>query len=194
MGVKPLINRHLIDGIRGRGNPDRTCVRTRSAKASRETETDQDQGAMPRACRLSAKNARNNKLIVLVESAKQERVVPIAMECIPLECEQAHVCLRDSFANWIRASVQSGTDDEPRAGGGIADQIHDRLVGPERTLAPVDGDEREEAMLDLVPLAGARREVADVDFQPVLVGEVLESGFPHAKAISVATPGVGGSK
>src|SRR5258705_10396577 len=49
-------------------------------------------------------------------------------------------------------------------------------------------------MLDLVPLARAWREVADVDDNADLVGEPLKLGFPHARAIAVAAAGVGGDE
>jgi len=43
------------------------------------------------------------------------------------------------------------------------DQIDDHLIADQRLGAPVQGDEREQAMLDLVPLRGAGREVVDVE-------------------------------
>ena len=48
-------------------------------------------------------------------------------------------------------------------GGRGGDQLDDDLMADERFAAPVSGDEREQAMLDLVPLAGAGRQVADRD-------------------------------
>ena len=46
----------------------------------------------------------------------------------------------------------------PLRGGRGGDQVDDRRKLGERFAAPVDGDEGEQPMLDLVPLAGARRE------------------------------------
>ena len=40
--------------------------------------------------------------------------------------------------------------------------------------SPVLGDVAEESVLDLVPFAGARREVAHGDTQPRLISEVLQ--------------------
>ena len=48
-------------------------------------------------------------------------------------------------------------------------------------------DVAQQAVLNLVPLAGARREVADVDAPPRLVSDLLLSVLPHARANSVAT-------
>src|SRR3990172_3544088 len=61
---------------------------------------------------------------------------------------------------------------------------------PRQVLA----DEREEAMLDLVPLAGSGREVADGDRQPALVGEPLQLGLPQTGAVAVRAAAVGGDR
>ena len=49
----------------------------------------------------------------------------------------------------------------------------------------------EQAVLNLVPLAGARREMADVDAQTRLIGELLQSVLPGACTIPVATARIG---
>ena len=53
------------------------------------------------------------------------------------------------------------------------------------------GDVREEAMFDLVPLAGARREVADDDRQPGAGGEALKFPLPQAGPGAVAAARIG---
>ena len=45
--------------------------------------------------------------------------------------------------------------------------------------APVQGDRGEHAVLDLVPLRGARRQVAHGDPQPGLGGQLSELGLPQ---------------
>src|SRR3984957_16356941 len=45
-------------------------------------------------------------------------------------------------------------------------------------------------MLDLVPLARPRREVADTDDQFRFIGEALQLQFPRARTVSVASPSV----
>ena len=90
--------------------------------------------------------------------------------------------------------VELGVDVEAGAGAGGGDQADDDLVADERFAAPVLADEREEAMLDLVPLAGAGREVADGDRQPALVGEPLQLGLPQTGAVAVRAAAVGGDR
>jgi hypothetical protein len=51
-------------------------------------------------------------------------------------------------------------------GGGGPDQLDDHPIADECFGAPVEG---EEAVLDLVPLAGARRQVTDRDVEAELV-------------------------
>jgi hypothetical protein len=55
-----------------------------------------------------------------------------------------------------------------------ADQLRDGLMADERFAAPVLGDKREQAMLDLVPFAGAGGQVAERDGNADLVGEFLQ--------------------
>ena len=82
-------------------------------------------------------------------------------------------------------------DDEPAAVGRVSDEADDCFVGPERPAAPVDRDERKQSVLDLVPLAGARRQVADVDRDVDLVGDALKLLLPHVRSTTVAAACVG---
>ena len=61
----------------------------------------------------------------------------------------------------------SAGDLQPGLGRRRRDQVDDHLVAHQRLAAPVLADEREEPVLDLVPFARARREVADRDRRPV---------------------------
>ncbi len=49
-------------------------------------------------------------------------------------------------------------------------------------------------MLDLVPLAGAGRQVADRDGQPGLVGEAGQLDLPQPGAVAVGAAAVGGDQ
>ena len=56
----------------------------------------------------------------------------------------------------------------------VADQSHDSLERFKRLALPVVCDVTKDPILDLVPLAGSRREVADLDAQSCSVYEPLE--------------------
>ena len=70
---------------------------------------------------------------------------------------------------------------------GRGNQLHD---GYDQWLAaPVLRDEREQPVLDLVPLAGAGRQMTDGDGHAEFVGQRLQFALPqpHASAIAAAT-------
>src|SRR5512142_2134659 len=63
-------------------------------------------------------------------------------------------------------------------------------MADQRPTPPAHRDVREQPVLDLVPLARARREVADGDLQARLVGEALEFHLPEPDPIPIAPPTV----
>src|SRR3954471_12256947 len=67
-------------------------------------------------------------------------------------------------------------------------------MADQRLAAPVLPDEREKAMLDLVPLARPRREVAYRDLQPRLIRQPLEFHLPEAHARAIAPAAIGGDQ
>ena len=70
--------------------------------------------------------------------------------------------------------IQFSADFEAGLGCRRRDQLNDGAIAPQRLPPPVDGDERKEPMLDLVPFAGAGRQVADRDGSVEFVGQFLE--------------------
>src|SRR3990172_7676844 len=61
----------------------------------------------------------------------------------------------------------------------------------QRPTAPVLSDMAKHAMLDLVPLAGPRRKVADLQGQAQCIRQVLQGNFPQPVAASIAAAAVG---
>jgi hypothetical protein len=57
------------------------------------------------------------------------------------------------------------------------DQFDDDLMADQRLAAPISGDERKQAVLDLVPLAGAGRQVAHGDGIPSSSASFCRSTF-----------------
>src|SRR5258708_618469 len=89
-------------------------------------------------------------------------------------------------ANRVPALVESSSDAQARRGGRVANKFHCRLTANEWTTPPVLSDLREEAVLDLVPLARAWREMADADVQTGGVGEALQLDTPEVRTRTVA--------
>jgi hypothetical protein len=79
---------------------------------------------------------------------------------------------------WIVILVQLAVQTGAR--GGRGDQLNHRVVPDQRLGAPVLADEREQAVLDLVPLAGAKREMAEHDVNSDVVGVLLQLTLPQA--------------
>ena len=74
--------------------------------------------------------------------------------------------------------VKAAGDRQPLGRGGAGDEAHDSLVVQKGFRTPVRGDERKETVLDFVPLAGPRREMAYGNGQPCLVSHLLQFQFP----------------
>ncbi len=72
-----------------------------------------------------------------------------------MDVEGVHLGVGDFEAGRIGLGVDLAADLQASVGCGGGDQLDNGLVADERPSAPVLGDEREEAMLDLVPFAGA---------------------------------------
>jgi len=80
--------------------------------------------------------------------------------------EFGDLLVADLAAGRVVALVEFGLDSEPGFRGRRCDQIDDDLVRDEWSVAPVHGDCREQAVLDFVPLRGARRVMTHRDVQP----------------------------
>src|ERR1700759_4887065 len=65
-------------------------------------------------------------------------------------------------------------------------------MADQRLAAPIHGDEGEQAVLDFVPFAGARRQVSHRHRQPCLVGKSLQLTLPEPELNPVAAARVAG--
>src|SRR5260370_14497497 len=61
----------------------------------------------------------------------------------------------------------------------MRNQLDNGLKGRERLATPIDGNVRKEPMLDLVPFAGGRRQVANGNGQAALSSQVLHLLLPQ---------------
>src|SRR6195256_2617734 len=81
---------------------------------------------------------------------------------------------------------QFGAHLEAGIGCRRRDQLDDRAITAQRLASPVDRDEREKTVLDLVPLACAGRQMANRDGELELFCQLLKLDFPEPHTISVA--------
>src|SRR5580658_4701836 len=145
-----------------------------------------------RASRLGPRNGEVDRSPSI--DARPDDVVPVAVEVIAFDSQLSKFLVRDLLAGRIAATIKSGAHDQATVVGRVANEVDHGLVGPQRAPAPVDRGEREQAVLDLVPLAGAWGEVADVDRHVELVGDALQLVLPHVRPIAVDAAGVGGDE
>ena len=84
-------------------------------------------------------------------------VVPGAVRDVWFERQGCHPLLADRDADRVIAGVQGRLDAQPAACPGRRDGLDDHLMAGQRPAPPVQGDGREQPVLNLVPLGGARR-------------------------------------
>lgn len=108
-----------------------------------------------------------------------------------LEAHRRELRVGDAAPLRMDLKIESAAYAQPRGRRGRVDQVHDRLMRDQRLATPILGDEREEAMFDLVPLAGAGRQVTGGDRRPDVIGERLHIELPEAQPIAVASAAIG---
>lgn len=113
------------------------------------------------------------------------------MELVLLDLDRAVLLRGDLLAGGVLPTIELRSDDEAAAVRRVRDQVDDDLVRAQGAAPPVDRDEREHSVLDLVPLVRARREVADPDRDPELVSEPLQLSFPDTGSVPIAAASVG---
>ena len=121
-------------------------------------------------------------------------VVPVTVEVGAFNLESAEVGVGYLDTGEVGVGVELAADLQAGCGGGVGDEIDDDLMACQRSAAPVLGDVRKEPVFNLVPLAGARREVADADAQPGLIGQLLQLGLPKSAPGVVVAACVGGDQ
>ena len=111
---------------------------------------------------------------------------------LDVECLHLGIAYLDTLG--VAVGVEIAVDLEPGAGACGTDQADDGGQVGERLAAPVLADEREQAMFDLVPFAGPRRQVADADLQVQLACQFLQLDLPQANARPIRAAAVGGDQ
>ncbi len=102
-----------------------------------------------------------------------------------------HLVIGDGQPGFAYPRIELGANAQAGLGGGRTDQIDDGFVAHQRFAIPVQADEREHSMLDLVPLAGPWQVMTHRDAQAVVVGQPLQEVLPGAVAVPVAAATIG---
>src|SRR3954451_14800811 len=93
-------------------------------------------------------------------------VVPLAMEFVTGDAEAGHLLIGYDNSLWIGARVEFAADGKPGLCCGGADEIDDHTIADQRLRLPVHRDEREQAVLHLVPLCALPRRIDVVGANP----------------------------
>src|SRR5277367_5001015 len=105
---------------------------------------------------------------------RADGVVPIAVEFMTMNVDGVHLGISDFDAGGVGVGIDLALDLQAGICGRGRDQLNDGLVADQRAPAPVLRDEGEQAMLDLVPFAGAGRQMAYRDRDAEFIGEGLQ--------------------
>ena len=116
------------------------------------------------------------------------------MECSSLQLYFGELFIGNPDASPVEVGIQLRLDPQSLLRRRAADQVDDDGSRAKRLATPVLRDVAKHAVLDLVPLARARREMADRDPQAQVVRQTLQHHFPQPWPIAVAAPGIGGDQ
>ena len=138
----------------------------------------------------TTKESRKNNLSNLLSGF--DGVVPFAVELVSGDFEFGQLFVGDGDSGFVGLLIEGRANGEPGFCRGTGDQVDDGLVAGQRAAAPVFGDEAEQPMFDLVPLAGAGRKMTNLQSQSEFIRERLQRQLPQSVATAVAPAAIGG--
>src|SRR5262249_9823265 len=109
---------------------------------------------------------------------RQQGIVPFAVKRVSFQTKLLHLLIRHLDTLGITALIQYGFDVEPCLGRRACYQVHHGRQTIQRTPSPVLADVAKQPVFDLIPLTRTRREVADTDSHPQLIGQALQLDLP----------------
>src|SRR6266542_3768802 len=121
---------------------------------------------------------------------RRDGVVPLAVKGRWRQSNIGDLCIGYGFFCGIDVLIQLGADSQSRRRLSAPDELDDDRVTRKRSAAPVPGDVAEHAMLDLVPLARTRWEMAHRQSQTQVVRQLLQRHLPESRAAAVAAAAV----
>src|SRR3954451_21518916 len=102
------------------------------------------------------------------------------MEPGPLDLDGCEFLSCDLEPGLVGVGVKFGVDPQSRLGCGAPDQVHHYRSAYQRSPTPVLRDMTEHPVLDLVPLARARWEMAHGNPETDRISEPLQGDLPQA--------------
>src|SRR5687767_9694447 len=100
-----------------------------------------------------------------MSAAWAERIVPLAVEFGPFESKSSELGGGHLLPGGVLTLVQGRADLQTTFRPRVGNQINNDCMAHQGAPTPILGDLREHPVLDLVPLAGARRKVTHGNLQ-----------------------------
>ena len=107
-------------------------------------------------------------------------IVPFAVKILGKHSYRSQFFLGGCFALFVTALIPFRFDLEALLGRGGGNEFDHDFVADQSLAAPVLRDVAKHSVLNFVPLARRRWEMADTDLQPGLIAELLQTPFPKA--------------
>ena len=105
-------------------------------------------------------------------------VVPFSMEFFSFDPKLGHFFICDFNTLLVGFMVQYRLNRQPFGCSGIGNQVDYRVQADERPTSPVLGNVAEHTVLDFVPLARSRGQVADGNGQSRSICQSLQFALP----------------
>ena len=97
----------------------------------------------------------------------------------PLDVYRCEFFIRYLNPRGVSVRIQFGSHLQPGSRRRIANQVDYHRPTSQGLPSPVLGNVAKHTVFDLVPLARPRREVADRDAEPQLIGQLLQPYLPQ---------------
>ena len=112
------------------------------------------------------------------------------MEIITCDSNAGHLLVSDFYLRRVIFTVENASNFKTRLRTRVRYQVHNGGVCQQWLAAPVLSDIRKQAMFNLVPFAGPRRQVADRNVKTRLVGQLLQFPLPKTYARSITSSAI----
>src|ERR1019366_3102573 len=121
----------------------------------------------------------------------RDRIVPVSVEGVWGNSYGGELGIGDFDSFLIGGVVDCGANAQTLLSSGCGDEVDDDFMAYQWPTPPIQADEREQSVFDLIPLARAGREVAHSDCQAEFVGQLLKFQFPETDPLAIGSTATG---
>src|SRR5258708_38734863 len=125
----------------------------------------------------STKELSKNNSINL-SCPRSDGIVPFTMKDVWPKRECSHLFIGHLAPGGVGMGIELALHRQTCLSRGRSDQLQDHRIASERLAAPILADPGKEAMLNFIPFARSRRQVAHRDREIRLISQLLQFPFP----------------